>query len=323
MTSDTSVPVARVRDLPDLLGVIPHLLGFHPEESMVLIVIDNGRIELTARADLGDLQPANHLELMIDRMLLRWPAAGMWLVAYAAEERAGWALLRRGRKHLGDAMIGDPACVSGGRYRVGDCWGPQFDHDPRSSAAAASATLHGLQARPRRGMLAEQLRADPGQAATVEACWFRALQRAMPLDSSAWVRELLGALASALRDPAGLGPDELAWLGLLINHPQARDQAVLSLEPAAADSWVELWSRVVRACPHGTQSQPLAVLALAAWVNGNGALQTVCLEELEAQGVRPGLQDMLEDLNEGIIPPSEWDDLRVRFRDLLEEADAG
>lgn len=130
MTSDTSVPIARVRDLPDLLGVIPHLLGFHPEESMVLVVQDEGQIELTARADLDDLRGAGHLELLIDRMLLRWPSGAIWLVAYTARERQGWRMLRRGRAHLGDALAGDPICVSGHRYRVGSAHGPIYRHDP-------------------------------------------------------------------------------------------------------------------------------------------------------------------------------------------------
>ena len=74
MSQDTSSPVTRVRSLSDLLGVVPHLLGFHPDESMVLIVIEHGHVLMTARTDLVDVGPEPHLELMIDRMLLRWPA---------------------------------------------------------------------------------------------------------------------------------------------------------------------------------------------------------------------------------------------------------
>ncbi|MFT3834213.1 MAG: DUF4192 family protein [Micropruina sp.] len=124
MTADTSPPIARVRDLPDLLGVIPHLLGFHPEESMILIVVDGGQIQLTARTDLADLRGAGHLELLIDRMLLRWPAGAMWLVAYTSQEAAGWRLLRRARRHLGESLFGDPICVLGRRLPGGGCRRP-------------------------------------------------------------------------------------------------------------------------------------------------------------------------------------------------------
>lgn len=58
MTKKCAPAVARIRDLHDLLGVIPHLLGFHPDESLVVLVVVDGQVQLTARADLGDLKPA-------------------------------------------------------------------------------------------------------------------------------------------------------------------------------------------------------------------------------------------------------------------------
>ena len=323
MTSDTTAPVARVRNLPDLLGVIPHLLGFHPEESMVLMVVDEGLVQLTARSDLSDLRAAGHLELLIERMLVRWPGAKMWAVAYARAEDAGWALLERAREHLGDGLAGDPICVSGDRFRVGDRGGPAFRHDPATSTTAAAATVHGLQARPSRECIATLLQADPRDAGEAEDAWVRSLGRMLELAPDERPGELLRALRVALGDPATASRDDLAWLGLLINDPYARDEAVLSLERSDAESWVELWTRVVRGCPYGTQAQPLAILALAAWVNGDGALHSVCLEEMDAQGVEPGLKRMLEHLNLAIVPPSDWDELRVRFRELLEEPDEG
>ncbi len=319
MTSDTSAPIARVRDLPDLLGVIPHLLGFHPDESMVLIVQDDGVIQLTARADLADLRGPGLVELLIDRMLLRWPSGAMWAVAYTVRERQGWRLLRRAGTHLGDALAGEPVCVSGHRYRVGTAHGPVYRHDPRTAPAAAAATLHGLQARPSRSALTELVRSDPRDAEAVETAWVRALGRALDLDRGARGDELIRAHDRAVRAPGLVSRDDLAWLGLLINDPQARDRLVLSLQQPAAEAWVELWSRVVRACPHGTQDQPLAILALAAWVNGNGALQSVCLEEMDLLGIAPGLKQMLEDLSAAVVPPGDWDELRERLRAMLDE----
>ncbi len=319
MTSDTSVPIARVRDLPDLLGVIPHLLGFHPEESMVLMVLDEGRVELTARTDLADLRLGGHLELLIDRMLLRWPSGGMWLVAYTAAEAEGWRLLEQAREHLGDTLAGEPICVVGPYYRVGDAGGPIFPHDPTAAVTAASATLHGLQARPSRSMLTQLVRTDPREAEAAEDSWVRALERVLTVDRGHRADELIRAHTQALTDPAQLSRDDLAWIGLLVNDPVARDRLVLSLERPEAEAWVDLWCRVLRACPEGTQDQPLAILALAAWVNGDGALHSVCLEEMDALGIEPGLKDLLEDLNAAVVPPSEWDDLRERLRALLEE----
>lgn len=173
MTQDTSSPVTRVRSLSDLLGVVPHLLGFHPDESLVLIVIEHGHVVMTARTDLRDVGPEAHLELMIDRMLLRWPAAMVWLVCYSADERMAWTMLDRGGRHLGDALAGDLICVSGDCYRVRNRFGPRSAYDPTTSATAAEATLHGLQARPSRASLAGVLRAAPEEVELIEAAWSR------------------------------------------------------------------------------------------------------------------------------------------------------
>lgn len=319
MSQDISTPVTRVRSVPDLLGIVPHLLGFHPEESLVMIVIAQGRVVLTARTGLADVGPDCHLELMIDRMLLRWPGALLWLVGYCDDERDAWTLLHRAQRHLGDALAGDLVCVCGGRYRVGNRFGPQYPHDPGATTTAAEATLHGLQARHSRADLARGLRTDPGQADLVEGAWMDGFSRFAELPEDQRADELLLTLRRGLAHPDRLDTTDLAWLGILVTDPDARDRAVLSLTNAAADGWVAVWTRVVRASPYGDQVQPLALLALAAWAAGEGALQSVCLEELDALGVRPGLYRLLDDLNAGMVPPSEWPLIRRRLEELLEQ----
>ena len=320
MSQDTSSPVTRVRSLSDLLGVVPHLLGFHPDESMVLIVIEHGHVLMTARTDLVDVGPEPHLELMIDRMLLRWPAAAVWLVCYSSDERSAWTMLDRGGRHLGDALAGDLICVSGEHYRVRNRFGPRFAYDPAATATAAEATLYGLQARPSRASLARVLRASPEESALIEDAWCEAVERftALPKDQRGDV--LLSVLQRGLTEPARVELSELAWIGALVTDPDARDRVVLSLRNEAAESWVSLWTRVVRACPHGEQQQPLAVLALAAWADGEGALQSVCLEELDAQGARPGLYGLLNELNSAMVPPTEWPWIRAELQSMLTDA---
>jgi len=84
MTTNSSAPLARIRDLHDLLGVIPHLLGFHPDESLVIIVLDGAQVQVTARVDLTDVATGGQVEMLMDRLLLRWPSATVWLVGYSA-----------------------------------------------------------------------------------------------------------------------------------------------------------------------------------------------------------------------------------------------
>lgn len=311
MTKNCAPAVARIRDLHDLLGVIPHLLGFHPDESLVVLVVVDGQVQLTARADLGDLKPAGHLEVLLDRMVLRWPAAKVWLVGYCAVEKHGWRLLRRGRRCLGDALAGELLCVSGGHYRVGDADGPLYRHDPASTPSAASATLHGLQARPSRAALRRSIVADEPSPFEAERSLVAALDRVATLDEAVLPGEMVAVLDSALTAPSRQSRDDLVWLALLSTDPDARDRALITITHESAEACVDVWSRVVRACPDGLQGQPLALLGWSAWVSGDGALQSICLEELERLGESLPLQRLLDRLNQSMVPPSFWAELRA------------
>lgn len=317
MTTNSSAPLARIRDLHDLLGVIPHLLGFHPDESLVIIVMDGAQVQVTARVDLTDVATGGQVEMLIDRLLLRWPSATVWLVGYSASETDAWRVLQRAEDHAGEALAGEPLCVSAGHYRVGDASGPRYRHDPTSTQSAAAATVHGLQARPNRAVLRAEVRVDPAMAAEAERHWVTALDRLAGFDAHQLPDEMARALALHLNAPFGVPSVELAWLAVLANVPAARDRALVAISRDDADAHVELWSRVVRACPYGTQQHALSLLGMAAWVSGNGALQSVCLEELEQQGADLALQGMLEKLNEGIVPPSYWDELRPELLEAI------
>ena len=308
-----STPVARIRDLHDLLGVIPHLLGFHPAESLVVVVVCDARVQLTARADLGELDFPGHLELLLDRLLLRWPAASVWVVAYSSAESRGWRTLQRASHHLGAVLAGELMCVCGGWYRVGDPGGPRFRHDPTSTPSAASATVHGLQARPDRAQLRRSVRAEAGQAFEAQRSWLFAFERAKSMLGHELCTSMAAAVDVGLARPGGLARDELVWLGLLATDPNARDRALIAITHENAETSVELWSLVARACPHGLQGHALALLGWSAWVNGDGALQCVCLEELELLGESLPLQRLLDGLNQQIVPPSYWYELRAEL----------
>lgn len=319
MSLPSPTPVTRVRDLPDLLGIVPHLLGFHPSESLVVLVVVDGRVELTARADLAALQPAAQLESLLGRLTRRWPSAGMWLIGYAAHEQAAWPLLERAARQLRHHLEGEVLCVSGAEFRIGDPGGPTGRYDPACTSSAAAATWHGLQARPSRESLASALQARPEDAGAAERAWVAAQLRASELPSAQWPAQMDAALAAAKTDLPGLDRADLAWLALLAQRGDCRLRAMLAVHAGAAQHDVAVWTAVVRACPYGTQQHPLSLLGLAAWVSGDGALQSVCLEELDRQGAHLQLQRFLAHVNDAIVPPSAWPDLRPL---LVEAGDA-
>ena len=46
-------PRLSVRTVDDLVGLVPYLIGFHPRDSLVVIMLCDGQVEVTARVDLA------------------------------------------------------------------------------------------------------------------------------------------------------------------------------------------------------------------------------------------------------------------------------
>jgi hypothetical protein len=75
----------KVRRPDDLLAVIPYLVGFHPDESVVAVFIKSGRVLLTARMDLPRESAGHELAEEIDWLANRHGAQALALVAYSAD----------------------------------------------------------------------------------------------------------------------------------------------------------------------------------------------------------------------------------------------
>ena len=281
-----------VRTHEDLLGVVPHLLGFHPQESLVLLVLVAGRLELTARLDLAAVRTGIAYNANVRRA---WTALG------AAELAAGerW----EGSVHVDGARWWLAPGAVGGSYRPGE------------TVAAAEATLLGLQARPSRGCLADSVATDPDVGAWHRREYERA-RRAADRATGAPGRVLTGVLADVLAGRvAGFlprRPGELAReLSALAADQRSREAAILFTTAPIADALVGLWTTVVRRVPRPAAAAALGLLGLAAWVRGDGALQNVCLEQGLLIDAEHDLLSILSDLNAAMVPPSRWPGMRA------------
>ena len=56
--ADQQEPVRlRITNTAEVAQIIPYLVGFTPQESLVISAIQDGRIQVTARVDLADVLP--------------------------------------------------------------------------------------------------------------------------------------------------------------------------------------------------------------------------------------------------------------------------
>lgn len=310
MTMNDQRPRVRLQNFDDALGLIPHLLGFHPEESLVVLVMDGGRLVLTARLDLADAASPDRVEGVLTRIWCRFPAADAWFVAYTAHREYAWAVLRRCDTFLPPNCVRRLVAVDGRTWQADSPAGPRGVHDPGCSRAAAEAAMHGLVARRSRAELAALVdgppAADAGQLATV-AQRVGAELSADPV--SRWP-QLMGTALARFDDDGSLDDAEAARLAVLATHLPARDVALLWMSREKAEQQVDLWRRVVNRTPAGHQGHPLALLAMAAWIAGEGALVSVCLERATRLLPSNPLLPILCHLVDAVVPPSHWDDLR-------------
>lgn len=289
-------PQLRLRDPVDIAGITPYLLGFHPTDSLVLLVLADDRVACAMRMDLP--QPGSPGEVALAAQVRRFAArnaSGGVLLAYGPEVTATDALrlardvLIRHRLAVAHALR-----VTAGRiYSVGcphpSCCPPDGrEFDPTASMAAATATVAGLVARPNRDAVAAQVAPVGGTAAdAMAAATMRAAQRlgALARPTSAGPPQqalsranllcrrglqLLDAACDTYRRGRIITDGQVAELSILLGVPQVVTDA---LRRITGDDWqLAMWGDLTRRAQTITAAQPANLLTIAALRAGDGVL---------------------------------------------------
>ena len=166
-----SDPMLRVKaDAPDaLLAVVPHLLGFYPSESLVVLGLGGkrSRVQLTFRYDLPDppdaaltADIADHAVSVCQRQRIRLAV----LIGYGPAEQVVPALATVMKWLLVNGVgLREVLRAEGGRYWSLLCEDPECcppegrPFDPGSHPVAATMTEAGMTAMPDRAALARSL----------------------------------------------------------------------------------------------------------------------------------------------------------------------
>jgi hypothetical protein len=305
------------RSPEDLLAVVPVVLGFVPEESVVMLTFGS-RDTFHARVDLPHPRddPAD-----VDGMVasLREPAerhdvARVVFVVYSRDpvpaERVSRRLVRSFRS-AGIEVV-DVLRADGRRWfpmlrsrRSAPAGGVPYD--VTAHPFAAQAVLEGHVMHGSRAELADTLRPDPDGVARVRAA---VPARADP--DPGWVRATVHRHA---RDRTSPDDEEAGRLLHAVGtHLLSRDAAWDRLERSDARHHVELWRDLLRRSPDHLAGSAAAILGVAAWLAGHGALAWCAVDR--AQSVEPGhsLARLVADLLLTATPPAAWEEV-VRLRD--------
>lgn len=296
---------------------MPFLLGFHPDESLVALFLQSGRVALTARYDLGD-----SLDLDVADLVEQHHPSGLVLVAYCSDAERGRAVLQKQAGRLEGVEVVDLLLVDGRRWwslvcTSGCCPAEGTPYEPGEHPLSAEAVWAGLVARPDRAAVVATVAgplagdwADLRRAARKIRARVRRAGRTDRQEAlGRAVVEALPRLDPERGEHGAVGLDDAACLelALLVDDTLVRDVACALVTREDARRHLALWQQVVGRTPPELAAAPLCLVGVAAWASGNGTLLNACCERLASLAPTYPMGRLLSDVSRRALPPAWWD----------------
>jgi len=315
----------------DLLAIVPCVLGFHPEDSLVLLTLGGAGNRFHARVDLPqDAEDFPEVVAMLRDVLVRNGVRRCVLVAYTDDECASLDLSDRLHEALAaeEVVVVDAIRADGQRwYSLTGCTEPCCPaegrpYDVASHPFTAQAVVDGQVTLSSRQELADTLvGTEPEATGAVETAADQAMLRFQAaarnpvgprapeaartylLEEGRWVRERVRRF---LGDGKRLDVDDAGRMLVALVVIDIRDVAWAEMARTNAGRHVDLWRDLLRRTPYDLVAAPAALLGFAAWLSGDGALAWCAVER--CQEVEPDyrLAALLTDALAGAVPPSSW-----------------
>ena len=318
-------PRVRIGDPAGLLAIVPHLLGFTPQTSLVVIGAGppDGRVQVALRYDLPDppdTDVAAQIAAQAAGVLSRHQLATVIIAGYGPGP-----LVTPVADATCDAMtaaglrVHDVLRVQDGRYwsylcREPSCCsaeGVPFDAAAHPAAKFLGST--GQLVRADRAALAATIAPLTGSQANAmreatrwaQRAGTRLVTRAGPRALDAPGRAAVQAAIAAYRDGGSISdPGRLAWLALVLTSLPVRDDAWARMDPTHRDAHRRLWTDLVRRAQPGYVAAPAALLAFTAWQSGDGALANIALDRALADIPGYSMALLLQEALDAGMPPS-------------------
>jgi hypothetical protein len=326
----------------DLLAVVPRILGFHPEDSVVLLSLGSADDPFHARADLpDDHDERSELVARLSAMARRHRVRRGAIVVYSGETQLAEQVQVPLQEALGEAGVEVVAAIraDGSRWfwmpACGDacCPAEGTPYDVATHPFTAQSVFEGVVVLGSRRELQDSLvGVDLEEIEKVGRAADQAMDRfaqvaARPSDEATmagvrahlvleghWVAQRVRRF---LRDGAPLRVAEVGRLLVALVAIEVRDVAWAEMTHENADQHVTLWRDVVRRSPPELIAAPAALLGFAAWIGGDGALAWCAVERCESAEPGYGLAGLLAQALAGGVPPSTWEPFDRRMLTLF------
>lgn len=324
MTTQPRRIVARSPE--DLLALVPYVLGFLPEDSLVMLGFGDGQFH--ARIDLPG--PDADLDGLLGCLVTpvrRQGVRTVALVAYTSDPaRAEWVTSAlEDRLGAWGVRVHSVLRVEGSRWfplgpdaELGPRHGVPFDpmeHEFTALSVYEGRVTHGSREDLAASLVARDAEAvEAVEAAVMQVTAERA--RGQGVADRSWARRCVARHASAATRPSA---DETGRLLVACCDVHTRDALWHMMSLDDAPEQVRFWTDVVRRTPVDLLAAPATLLASAAWLSGHGALAWCALDRAALAEPGYGMAEVVASLLQQAVPPHAWAAMRAQAFDALDE----
>ncbi|HMR48584.1 MAG TPA: DUF4192 domain-containing protein [Arachnia sp.] len=296
--------------LHELVAAPSFLLGFHPDQSCVVIgarQLGGGRKELLFCARLDLNWHATCFDQVAEQLHNAALQAGRceWiLVGFGRQEDEVAPALEELAGVIGEENLLVSLVCDGSRF-----WpvGSLEDAEPyrfENSALAARAVFEGVNIMSSR----ESIVAEVEAGVVSPRIWRRAVEQVARMPADLRLSELARLMTEAPAEEAPVDEKSACLLAALLQDDECFVALLADLNTRCAPERFALLARARRGCPEEAAPNVLAVLALCCWLAGRSAQHTHCLEQLAACRPDHPVLGLLLRLHRCAIPPRRWDE---------------
>jgi hypothetical protein len=297
----------------DLLAAVPVVLGFHPDDSLVMLTFGAART-FHARLDLPPPEDPVAMAEAVEALLgpsRRHRVDHVAFVVYSADGAlaAGLAAALVPAFVADGIGVVDVLRVHDGAWcsvpiRAGGVETPPVRFDDAHHPFSAQAVFEGRVTLGSR----EELRATLAPCPATRERW-GALLAGLPDPGPADVSRVHALMAGWVG--SGRHPDDEGAARVLraVSRIDVRDAALYAVTSETAQDHLRVWAALLRGAPDEQVPDTAAVVAFCAWRSGHGALAWCALDRCFEVDADHRLAKCLAECLVRAVPPTAWDEM--------------
>jgi hypothetical protein len=316
----TDAPTFVARTPTDLIAVVPAVLGFHPQDSVVLLTFGPPGDAFHARVDLpvGAAEQEEVAGMLAEAASANGVRrAAVLLYTDDVEVARAQSLVLVGRLLNLDVEVIDVLRVEDGRwYSMPEDGSPGTAYELETHPLTAQRVFQGHVVHRDREELADSLvGTDEADAVAVALAATRFADLMAGSEEGCHpahdflrteARWLQRRIRARFEDAGLLDAADAGRLIVLASLVPTRDVAWAEIDRESSATHVELWRELVRRSPRELLPGPSSLLAFAAWQHGDGALAWCAIDRCLEVDPDYSMAHCVGEVLTRAVPPTVW-----------------